>query len=325
MLILIRQKMNFCKQAVETLIRRHYLWCPLWAYIFFGFDENDEEIQGLLEEKHQKTQAYLSDTSSVPNKAAYSNIFKTVQTRLRDRQNSWLSSKADAIKSFADRKDMKKFFDALKTVQCPQSSRTTHPLLSADGTSLLTDKEAILKRWAEHFDSVLNRPSSINDDAINRLPQVECNLLLDKFPTVAETVKAIKLLSSGKAPGSDAIPAEIYKAGGTPVAKKMTELFNIMWRKETIPQEFKEASNIHLFKRKGNPQLCDNLRGISLLSIAGKVLARVLLNRLNEHLEQAGLLPESQCGFRKERGAIDMIFTVKQLQEKCRNRTWTST
>ena len=86
-------------------------------------------------------------------------------------------------------------------------------------------------------------------------------------------MKAIKLLSSGKAPGSDAIPAEIYKAGGAPVAKKMTELFHIMWRKEANPQELKDASIIHLFKRKGNPQLCDNHRGISLLSIAGKVLA----------------------------------------------------
>ena len=128
------------------------------------------------------------------------------------------------------------------------------------------------------FDSVLNRPSSINDDAINRLPQVECNLQFDEFPTVAETVKAIKFLSSGKAPGSDAISAEIYKAGETAVAKKMTELFHIMWRNDAIPQEFKDASIIHLFKRKGNPQLCDNRRGISLLSIDGKVLARILLN-----------------------------------------------
>ena len=42
----------------------------------------------------------------------------------------------------------------------------------------------------------------------------ECNPLLDEFPTVSETVKTIKLLSSGKTPGSDAIPAEMYKAGG---------------------------------------------------------------------------------------------------------------
>ena len=159
-------------------------------------------------------------------------------------QDYWLSSKADEIQSFTDRKDMKKFFDALKAVYGPLSSGST-PLLSADGTSLLTDKEVILKRWAEHFDSVLNRPSSINDDTINRLPQVECNLLLDEFPT--ETVKAIKILSSGKAPGSDAIPPGIYKAGGTQVAK-MIELFHIMWRKEAIPQEFKDASIIHLCK-----------------------------------------------------------------------------
>ena len=92
----------------------------------------------------------------------------------------------------------------------PRAQEPAHSL-SADGTSLLTDKEAVLKRWAEHFDGVLNRPSSINDEAINRLPQVECNPLLDEIPTVFETMKAIKLLSYGKAPGSDAIPAEIYK------------------------------------------------------------------------------------------------------------------
>ena len=51
-------------------------------------------------------------------------------------QDSWLSKnkKADEIQFFADRKDMKKFFDALKTVYGPQSSGTT-PLLSTDGTS----------------------------------------------------------------------------------------------------------------------------------------------------------------------------------------------
>ena len=139
--------------------------------------------------------------------------------------------------------------------------RAQEPPLSADGTSLLTDKEDILNRWAEHFDGVLNWPSSVNDEAINRLTQVECNPLLDELPTISETVKAIKCLSSGKAPRSDAIPAEIYKAGGPPVA----ELFHIMWRKEAISQEFKDATIIHLYKRKGNPQVCDNHRGICLL------------------------------------------------------------
>ena len=75
------------------------------------------------------------------------------------------------------------------------------------------------------------------------------------------------------------------------MAEKLTELFQCMWRKEAIPND---ASIIHLYKRKGNPQVCDNHRGISLLSISGKILAKILLNRLNAHLDQAGLIPESQ-------------------------------
>ena len=54
-------------------------------------------------------------------------------------QDSWLRKKAEEIQSFADRKDMKKFNDALKTIYGPKSSGAT-PLLSADGSTLLTDK-----------------------------------------------------------------------------------------------------------------------------------------------------------------------------------------
>ena len=100
------------------------------------------------------------------------------------------------------------------------------------------------------------------------------------------------------------------------MAGKLTELIYCMWREEAIPQEFKDASIIHLYKRKGNPQDCDNHRGISLLCIASKNL----LKRLNVHLDQKGLIPESQCGFRKDRGTTDMTFTARQLQEKCQEQ-----
>ena len=56
------------------------------------------------------------------------------------------------------------------------------------------------------------------------------------------------------------------------------------------------------------------------MSVAGKILARVLLNRLNEHLESSGLLPESHCGIRKNRGTIDIIFTARQLQKTCQEQ-----
>ena len=95
------------------------------------------------------------------------------------------------------------------------------------------------------------------------------------------------------------------------MAEELTKFFHCMWRKNAIPQEFKDASIIHQYNWQGNGQACDNHTGISLLSIAGKILTTTLLNRLNKHLDQAGLLPESQYGFRKDRGIIDMIFTAR--------------
>nr|VZI52909.1 unnamed protein product [Spirometra erinaceieuropaei] len=245
-------------------LRQHQDW----------FDDNDAAIRDLLAEKNRLHKDYV-DHPTEDNKAAFYRSRRQLQQRLREMQDAWTARKAEEIQGYADRNEWKNFFSAIKAVYGPPTKGTA-PLLSADGSTLLTEKTQILQRWAEHFRSVLNRPSVISDAAIARLPQVETNVDLDLPPSLQETIRAVQQLSSGKAPGSDAIPA----------------------------------------KRKGNRQVCDNHRGISLLNIAGKIFARILLNRLNNHLEQ-GLLPESQCGFRRHRGTTDMIFAARQLQEKC--------
>ncbi|BHF82832.1 hypothetical protein SprV_0802597100 [Sparganum proliferum] len=81
-------------------------------------------------------------------------------------------------------------------------------------------------------------------------------------------------------------------------------------------QDFKDTTIIHLYKRIGNRQVCDNHRGICLLNIAGKIFAHILLNRLKKHLDQS-VFGNSQCGFRGYRGTMDMTFAARQLQEKC--------
>ncbi|VDL94707.1 unnamed protein product [Schistocephalus solidus] len=96
---------------------------------------------------------------------------------------------------------------------------------------------------------------------------------------------------------------------------ELTTLFQEKWRQGHVPQDFKDKTIVHLSKRKWNRQLCDNHRGISMLNIARKIFARILLNRLNGHLGQ-GRLPESQCGFRGHRGTTNMILAARQLQEK---------
>ena len=80
----------------------------------------------------------------------------------------------------------------------------------------------------------------------------------------------------------------------------------------------RDSKIITLYKNKGERSDCNNYRGISLLSIVGKVFARVILIRLQKLAER--IYPESQCGFRAERSTIDMVFSLRQLQEKCREQ-----
>ena len=138
---------------------------------------------------------------------------------------------------------------------------------------------------------MLNQPSSINDDAIDKLPQLEFNGLVDekvkvghdqlngaikmKFtlqnprweidnqvlilrkPTVMETRKAFQNSHPAKLQlQMQFLPRSIRL--GVPLAEKLAGLFHCMWRKEAIPQELEDASIIHIYKRKGNPQVCDN-------------------------------------------------------------------
>ena len=102
-----------------------------------------------------------------------------------------------------------------------------------------------------------------------------------------ETKKAIQHLSSDKALGMDAIPVVIYNAGGLPMAEKLTDLFQCNSMLEAITHELNDAFIFYLCKWKTNPQICNNNRGISLLSIAGKVLEKIQCVCLNVHFDQA--------------------------------------
>ena len=98
---------------------------------------------------------------------------------------------------------------------------------------------------------------------------------LDAPPNAAETDAAIKQLQTGKAPGSDGIPAEVFKAGGETLITHFTMMFQVFWVNGQHPRDFRDANIIHLYKSKGDRSSCKNHRGISLLSIAGKILARI--------------------------------------------------
>nr|VZH98224.1 unnamed protein product [Spirometra erinaceieuropaei] len=186
------------------------------------FDGNDIAIRNLLAETNRLHKAYV-DHPTADNRAAFYRSRRQLQQRLREMQDAWTARKAEENKGYADRIKWKNFFSAIKAFYSPPTEGTA-PLLIADGSTLLTEKMQILQRWAEHFRGVLNRPSAISDAVIERLPQVETNVDLDLPPSLQKTIRAVQQLSSGKAPGSDAIPAEVYNHGCPQLMDHLTVL-----------------------------------------------------------------------------------------------------
>ena len=70
--------------------------------------------------------------------------------------------------------------------------------------------------------------------------------------------------------------------------------------------------------KKGDSAECGNYRGISLLSIIGKVFTHIVLNRLVSTIDIK--LSEMQGGFRKKRGCADQIFIMRRLMEMTRRK-----
>ncbi len=81
-----------------------------------------------------------------------------------------------------------------------------------------------------------------------------------------------------------------------------------------VLDDWKKAIIVPLYyKGKGSKSECSSYRGISLLSVPGKVHGRILTKRLMEVTE--GKVSEEQGGFRKGRGCVDQIFAMKRLVE----------
>nr|VZI51460.1 unnamed protein product [Spirometra erinaceieuropaei] len=107
------------------------------------FDDNDAAIRNLLAEKHRLHKAY-ADHPNEDNKAAFYRSRRQLQQRLREMQDAWTARKAEEIQGYADRNEWKNFSSAIKAVYGP-ATKGTAPLLSADGSTLLTEKTQILQ------------------------------------------------------------------------------------------------------------------------------------------------------------------------------------
>ena len=138
----------------------------------------------------------------------------------------------------------------------------------------------------------------------------------DSYPILWEEVEAaVKSLKKGKSAEVDNIPSELVQVGGEFMTDMLLIICNKIWQTGEWPTPWTQALIITLPK-KGNLQLCQNYRTISLISHPSKVMLRILLNRLEPQAEE--ITKEEQAGFRAGRSTIEQIFNLRIQHQQIR-------
>uniref|UniRef100_A0AAY5JXR8 Reverse transcriptase domain-containing protein n=1 Tax=Esox lucius TaxID=8010 RepID=A0AAY5JXR8_ESOLU len=199
----------------------------------------------------------------------------------------------------------KRFWQTIRRLrrgkQCPTNA------VYSRGGQLLTSTGDVVGRWKEYFEDLLNPAvTSYIEEAEDEGSEVDSSI------TRAEVTEVVKKLLCGKASGVDEIRPEYLKSLDVVGLSWLTRLCNIAWRSGTVPLGWQTGVVVPLFK-KGDRRVCCNYRGITLLSLPGKVYARVLERRIRPIVEPR--IQEEQCGFRPGRGTLDQLYTLYRVME----------
>ena len=135
--------------------------------------------------------------------------------------------------------------------------------------------------------------------------------------SVEDVRKAMKKLKGGESPGVDGITSEMLKCGGECLLEWLRRVCNVCVLEEKVQNDWMKAIIVPIYKGKGDRSECKNYRGISLLSILGKVYGRILIEKVCSLTER--LTGEEQCGFRSGRVFV-FVFVMKQMSEKFVNK-----
>ena len=215
---------------------------------------------------------------------------------------------ADEVDEVASKGDLKTLYATTKILS-GRHCNPNRPVRNKEGR-LLTIVEYQLARWKEHFQEVLNRTVSEQRPQLNPGDPLDINI---REIIKEEIHKALNSLKNGKAAGTDNIPAEALKEGGTGIINQLHQLLNLIWATEKIPTEWSKELLVKLPKY-GDLSQCGKWRAITLLSILSKVLSKIILERMKNPIDN--VLRDEQAGFRKKRSCADQIATLRIIVEQ---------
>ena len=113
------------------------------------------------------------------------------------------------------------------------------------------------------------------------------------------------------------MPNEVRKGLVKILPKCITAIYNKCLKEGVFPRRWKTAKIITIVKpgKEGSDEV-SKFRPISLLASGGKVLEKLLINRINHHVYTRGHMNENQFGFRPQKSTVDAALAIKDFVQK---------
>ncbi|GAA5887245.1 hypothetical protein JCM16303_007389 [Sporobolomyces ruberrimus] len=141
--------------------------------------------------------------------------------------------------------------------------------------------------------------------------------LLSQPISSEEVLEAINSAPSSSSPGLVGLPYEFYKQNRTLLAETLADAFNAAWERGQLQPSMTEARVRLLFKASksgADPTLLSHYRPISLRETDYRLLARILVKRVNPLLKDS--IPANQVGFVPGRSSADAGLHLQLLVEE---------
>ena len=222
-------------------------------------------------------------------------------------KETWIQGQCQEVEACLRKNNSKKAYQLVKDLTTEKQGKST--TIQDKSGKCLTEENEILNRWTEYCSDLYNYETD-GDPTVLDCPQIPDE---EHHPILREEVEAVKALRMGMSAGVDNIPAELVQAGREAMIDILTAICNKIWKTGEWPTTWTQSLVITLPK-KGNLQLCQNYRTISLISHPSKVILKIILNRLQPQAED--IIAEEQASFRAGRSTTEQIFNLRILCEK---------
>lgn len=138
---------------------------------------------------------------------------------------------------------------------------------------------------------------------------------LDAAISVSEVIKAVSHLKRNKSPGIDLLPPELFIDSVDLIGNMLCKLFNYIFSNSIYPSSWTKGLVVPVPK-KGDKNIVNNYRGITLTSIFSKIYSQILDLRLRAWAETNNIISDSQFGFRQKKSTIDCLFILQAIVNK---------